>query len=232
MQIHQLIACTCLAVAATSCSHFHDDIYPTAPTSATVVGSGRVITEVRPVSGFTAIAVSGAVQAVVTPGGNDSLEITAEDNIAPFVETVVTGGRLTIGFRPGTPSISTGFGVVCRIGSRSPLRDIQLSGASRVQLDGIEAQELSVSLVGASSFTGSGTAEQLRMDVSGASRFTAPSLRARTADATLSGASTALVRVIDALAVRVSGASLFEYFGDPVVRADTSGTSTVRRVGS
>jgi len=46
--------------------------------------------------GFTAIAVSGAIQAVITPGGNDSLEITAEDNIAPLVETVVAGERLTI----------------------------------------------------------------------------------------------------------------------------------------
>src|SRR4026207_978239 len=93
MEIQRLIACACLAVAATSCSHFHDDIYPTAPTSAPVVGSGRVVTEVRPVSGFTAIAVSGAIQAVVTPGGNDSLEITAEDNIGRAAETGATGER-------------------------------------------------------------------------------------------------------------------------------------------
>jgi putative autotransporter adhesin-like protein len=231
MQMQQSIACACLAVAAASCSHFHDDMYPTAPTSAAVVGSGRLITEVRAVSGITAIAVSGAIQAVVTPGGNDSLEITAEDNIAALVETVVAGGRLTIGFAPGAPSISTAIGVVCRIGSRS-LREIQLSGASRVQLEGIEGQELSVGLAGASSFTGSGTVERLRMELSGASRFTAPSLRARTADTTLSGASTALVRVIDALVVRVSGASVFEYLGDPVVQADSSGASLVRRVGS
>lgn len=69
-------------------------------------------------------------------------------------------------------------------------------------MDGIDAQELSVSLAGASSFTGSGTVEQLRMDVSGASRFTAPSLRARTADATLSGAGMALVRVSESRSVR------------------------------
>jgi hypothetical protein len=231
MQMQQLIAYACVAVAATSCSHFHDDSYLMAPTSATAVGSGRVITEVRPVSVFTAIAVSGAFQAVVTPGGTDSLEITAEDNIAPFVETVVTGGRLTIGLRPGPPSISTAIGVVCRIGGSS-VRDIQLFGASRVHMEDIEADELSVWLAGASSFTGSGTVERLRMDVSGASRFTAPSLRAHTADATLSGASAALVRVIDALVVRVSGASVFEYLGNPVIQADTSGASLVRRVGS
>jgi len=231
MQMQQVIGCACLAVAATSCGHFHDGSYSGGPTSATVLGSGRVITEVRPVSGFTAIAVSGAIQAVITPAGTDSLEITAEDDIAPFVETVVTAGRLTIGFRPGAPSISTAIGVVCRIGGPS-VREIQLSGASRVQMDGIEAHELTVWLEGASTFAGSGTVDRLRLDMSGASRFAAPSLRVRTADATLSGASSALVRLIEALVVRVNGASVFDYLGDPVVQAETSGASQVRRVGS
>src|SRR4051794_16643788 len=98
MQLQRLIACACLAVAGTACSHFHDDV--TGPTSI-LTGSGRLIAEDRPVSGFTSIAVSGAIRAVVTVGGAESLRIVAEDNIAPAMEAVVAGGRLTIGFRPG-----------------------------------------------------------------------------------------------------------------------------------
>ena len=71
----------------------------------------------------------------------------------------------------------------------------------------------------------------LRIDLSGASRVTAPSLRAREVDATLSGASVALVRAVDALVVRASGASLLEYLGDPRVQLETSGGSAVRRAG-
>ena len=52
------------------------------------------------------------------------------------------------------------------------------------------------------------------------------------ADSTLAGASIALVKVVDTLAVRASGASVFEHLGDPVVQADASGASVVRRVGS
>jgi len=70
------------------------------------------------------------------------------------------------------------------------------------------------------------------MDLSGASRFTAPALRARAADSTLSGASVALVRIVDALTVHASGASVFEYLGDPAVQTEASGASVVRRVGS
>jgi len=228
--MHRLIACVCLAAAGMACNHYHDGVLSTGP-SAILVGSGRLITEERPANGFTSIAVSGAVRAVVTVGGTESLQITAEDNIAPVVEAVVSDGRLTIGIRPGTPGISSSLGVVCRIGART-IRDIEMSAASRIEVEGIDAPELWVRLSGAASFSGSGSVERLRIDLSGASRFTGPSLRARAADSTLSGASVALVRVIDALTVHASGASVFEYLGDPAVQTDASGASVVRRVGS
>jgi Putative auto-transporter adhesin, head GIN domain len=228
--MHRLIACVCLAAAGMACNHYHDGASSTGP-SGILVGSGRLITEERPVNGFRSIAVSGAVRAVVTVGGTESLQITAEDNIAPVVEVVVAGGRLTIGIRPGTPGISSSLGVECRIGART-IRDIEMSGASRIEVDGIDAPELSIRLSGASSFTGSGSVDRLRMELSGASRFTAPSLRALATDSTLPGASVALVRVADALTVHASGASVFEYLGDPALQTDASGASVVRRVGS
>jgi len=228
--MHRLIACVCLAVAGMACNHYHDGVLSTGP-SAILVGSGRLITEERPVNGFTSIAVSGAVRAVVTVGGTESLQITAEDNIAPVVEAVVSDGRLTIGIRPGTPGISSSLGVVCRIGASS-IRDVEMSGAARIEVDGIDAPELWIRLSGAASFSGSGSVERLRMDLSGASRFTAPALRAGAADSTLSGVSVALVRIVDALTVHASGASVFEYLGDPAVQTDASGASVVRRVGS
>jgi hypothetical protein len=228
--MHRLIASVCLAAAGAACSHYLDEALSIGP-SAILVGSGRLITEDRPVNGFTSIAVSGAVRAVVTVGGAESLQITAEDNIAPVVEAVVAAGRLTIGIRPGTPGIRSSLGVVCRIGART-VRDIEMSAAGRIEVDGIEASELGIRLSGAASFSGSGSVERLRMDLSGASRFTAPLLRARAADSTLGGASSALVRVVDALTVHASGASVFEYLGDPAVQTDASGASVVRRVGS
>ena len=229
MQMQHLIAGVCLAAASTACGHY-DSVYATGPTPVMIIGSGRVITEQRPVSGFTSIAVSGGIQAVVTVGGNDSLEIAAEDNIAPVVDATVAGGRLTIGFRPGSTSIRTSVGVVCYIGARS-LRAIEASAAGRFQVDGIDAPEFSIALSGAASFSGAGSVDRLRMDLSGASRASAELLRARTVDATLSGASYGLQRVVDALDVRAGGASVLEYLGDPTVHTDTSGASEVRRVG-
>jgi len=227
---HRLIACTCVAAVSLACGHYQDQLNPAAPTPGTIIGSGNVITEQRQIGGFTTIAVSGAIQTIVTAGGNESLQITAEDNIAPVVDAVIVDGRLTIGIRPGTTSIRPMVAVVCRITTRS-LRGVELSGASRIEVDGIDASEFSIDLSGASLFAGTGAVDRLRINLSGASRITSPSLRAREADATLSGASVALVRVVDVLVAHASGSSLLEYLGDPSVRFDTSGGSTVRRVG-
>jgi hypothetical protein len=231
MQMQRAIACAWLAAAGMACGHYQDHVNPAGPTPVVLVGSGRVITEPRPIGDFTTIVVSGAIEAVVTVGGNESLEITAEDNIAPLVDAVAVAGRLTIGFRPGTMSVRSTVGVVCRIGARS-LRGVELSSASRIQVDGIDAPAFSVDLSGAASFAATGAVDRLRIDLSGASRVTAPSLRAREVDATLSGASVALVRAVDTLVVRASGSSLLQYLGDPSVHVDTSGGSTVQRAGS
>ena len=54
-----------------------------------VVGSGKVVSETREVSGFTSVSVSGSGQAQITVGDSDSLVIEAEDNILPLIETSV-----------------------------------------------------------------------------------------------------------------------------------------------
>lgn len=228
MMMKRAAWCVLLAVA-TACGGEHGAFYSTAPTPSGVVGSGRMVSESRAVQGFHTVVVGGAIQAVVTFGADERLEITAEDNLLGLLETVVADGRLTVGWRPGTGSVSS-HGVVCRIGARG-LRGVVATGASRVEVAGIDARDFAIDLSGASSFAGSGAVERLRLDVTGASRVDAPELSARSANAMLSGASVVRLRVAEALVVNASGASLLEYYGDPGVQADTSGGSVVRRVG-
>src|SRR5262245_56074485 len=126
MQMQRSMACAGLAAVSMACSYYQNPVNPAGPTPFLLVGSGRVITEPRPVGDFTTILISSSIEAVVTVGGNGSLEITAEDNIAPVVDAVAIDGRLTLGFRPGTTSVRPSVGVVCRIGARS-LRGVEMS---------------------------------------------------------------------------------------------------------
>lgn len=204
-------------------------VEPTATSGAIVIGSGRFVTESRRAEGFTAIAVA-AGRVVVTRGSVESLEITAEDNILPLIESTVINGRLTLGLRSGSGATNV-HGVEYRITMRD-LREIHAGGASRIDANGIEASHLIVNLSGASTFSGSGSVNRMDLNLSGASRVQAPELTAHTATAMLSGASVALVRVTDSLVVHASGASVVEFLGDPAVEAETSGGSIVRRAGS
>jgi hypothetical protein len=192
-------------------------------------GSGDVATESRPVSGFTAVSLSGAGHLIVQQTGVESLQITAEESLLPLIRSDVVDGTLILGFQPGT-NVSTTREVVYRL-TAAQLTALEASGASRVELSGLATVVFGTVLSGASSMTASGTADTHALVVSGASRLEAPDLATRVVTATLSGASYGLVRVSESLTVTASGASTLEYHGDPVVLMNVSGDSAVRRVG-
>jgi hypothetical protein len=194
--------------------------------TTTAVGSGRLATESRPVHGFTAVAVSGAGHLIIEQTGVESLQVTAEDNILPFVLTEVRGGRLHLGFEPGV-SIHATRRVEYRL-TVAELSDIEGSGASRVEVVHLDTRELTTRISGASSYTAAGIADDHRIDLSGASRCEAGDLVSRDVTASLSGASRCLVHVQHRLVVSASGASTLEYIGHPAVEANVSGGSVVR----
>jgi Putative auto-transporter adhesin, head GIN domain len=196
-----------------------------------MVGSGHFITESRPVSGFSSIEMTGAVHATMMLGDVESMEIMAEDNVMRFVDARVVGGRLMIGMMTGSGGIQS-HGITFRIVARE-LHDITASGASQIEMPGLMAAHVAVHLSGASMMTASGSVDRMDLDLSGASACRAADLATHAMTATLSGASTAAVRVDQSLIVTASGASLLEYFGNPpVVEQHTSSGAIVRRGGS
>jgi hypothetical protein len=195
-------------------------------TGTAAMGSGRLATETRPVQGFTGVVVSGAGRVVIEQTGVESVEVTAEDNILPFVVTEVRGGWLLLGFQAGV-SVHTTRAVEYRI-TVAELTGIRASGASHVEVLRVDTGELTAQLSGASSYRATGVADDHRLELSGASRCEAAELASRFVTATLSGASYGLVNVDDRLVVRASGASTLEYIGEPIVEASVSGGSQVR----
>ncbi len=195
-----------------------------------IVGSGVVVSQSRDASGFTAVTVSGPLRLVLEQAATESLEVTAEDNVLPLVQTEVRGDRLFLGLGSHTKSLSLTREVVCRVRARQ-VSDVTASGAARAEVGGIDGEQLSTALSGAATAVVRGTAQRLKADVSGASRLDAGSLQSRSAEAVVAGASYALVRAADALTANVSGASVLEYLGDPVLTPVVSGASVVRRVG-
>jgi hypothetical protein len=104
-----------------------------------------------------------------------------------------------------------------------------LSGAS--QVNGlIEMDDGSFKLSSASFLELQGSADDISIDASGASRVNLTDFAVLTADVHLSGASSAVVNVSTRMDVDLSGASDLEYFGSPKLgKLNMSGASTLNQ---
>ncbi len=63
----------------------------------TIIGSGNVVTESRTVSGFAGVSLRGVARITIEQTGEETLTITAEDNVLPVLISEVRDGRLFLG---------------------------------------------------------------------------------------------------------------------------------------
>src|SRR5688572_5827768 len=73
----------------------------------TVLGSGKLATEQRPVSGVSEVVLTTVGTLVIDQTGQEGLSLEGEDNILPYITTEVKGGRLTIAAKPGSSFTTT-----------------------------------------------------------------------------------------------------------------------------
>jgi hypothetical protein len=189
-------------------------------------GSGNVIHESRDISGFNAVDVSSVFQVEITAQKDFALEIEADDNLMPLINTDVDGDVLRI----GTDS---------KVSPSSPIRvhiyapdidNLEVSGAANVVLNDIDNEALAVDSSGASKVKIAGETAKLTVDVSGATRVDAEELNAGEAAVDASGASHVNVNVSGSLRTDASGASKIVYLGDPSsIERNTSGAGSVSR---
>lgn len=106
---------------------------------------------------------------------------------------------------------------------------VDISGAGRIKVNEIHAQQLDAIISGAARMAveGAGQVNDLRLDVSGASKYFGRGLASVNARARASGASHIEVRVSETLDANASGASHIGYYGNPRVKQDSSGASRI-----
>ena len=73
------------------------------PGNTVVTASGTVVTQVRSVSGFSAVAIGVPGRLVIEhAGGPGSLTITGDENVLSVITSNVRDGQLTIGLAANT----------------------------------------------------------------------------------------------------------------------------------
>ncbi len=220
--------------------------------SGLIVGSGNLVTEEMEFSDFTIVEVGWAFKVEITQASSYSVNITADDNFFDYIEASKAGDTLTISlksgynYRPLWPW--TKLTLKAEI-TMPELHELELSGGTHGTLEGFSSShEFVVLLSGASSLNGDftttedaqftvsgassaeleGAANDLTVNVEGASRLELSDFSVHNARVTLGGASRATVNLDGRLDGDVSGASHLLYMGNPTaVEVHTSGGSTV-----
>jgi hypothetical protein len=195
-----------------------------------VIGSGRLASETRSVSGFSAVNHTCFGDVDIAWGDEESLSGEAEDNLLPRIITEVRGGTLVIrvesehDLRPTRPVRYT---LVMRT-----LGQIEISGSGSVTAPAIAAERLTVTNSGSGTLTAAGQVEQLTANVSGSGKVRLGDLRATRAEATVSGSGTLTVWPSQALRAHLSGSGTLEYYGSPAeFTQEIDGAGRVTKLG-
>lgn len=214
-----------------------------------IVGNGNIVNQSRPVTGFSGIDVSGALEVYVTQDSVFSVNVETDSNIQEFIEVFKDGETLVIRPRKNTniraseknvkvyvkAPVYTHFEAsgACDIYgsdtiSRSGSIDIDLTGASTIDL-AIDAPAIKVYSSGASTVKLKGVTKDLTAHGSGSNDLNCFNLLAETVNVTISGAGHADVYASVRLDATASGAASINYRGDADVKSNTSGAASIER---
>jgi hypothetical protein len=204
-----------LSVSLTGCLDPTEPSDPGDRPGGTVVGSGNIVTVSRPVADYHAISLNGVGRLIVTQTGDESLTITADDNIAPLIGSWVQGGLLTVSDPPNT-DLEPSQIIVYRITVKE-LDAIRISGVVNASVDDILTAEFTADISGVTTLTTTGSATHQLVSLSGVSTYLAEELASETAKITGAGVIGAVLTVSNVLDGDVCGVGSISYVGMPSV---------------
>ena len=186
-------------------------------------GSGRVISEIREISDFSALEVHGAFTVELTTGKKVGCTIRGDDNIVKIVHTDVSGGRL----RVFTTQSYISNSILHLLLTVPSLKEITTSGANLVHAVIIKENTLSLHMDGSSTFAVEGQALQLNSVLAGGATLNADRLVAERVNIEITGTGDANVHATGTLNVVINGVGSVRYLGKPVITRDIRGVGDV-----
>ena len=190
-------------------------------------GSGKIVTEPRTVSGFFAVDLSGSGHVVIEQTGTESLTVTTDDNLLPYIKTEVHGSTLELGTKDMT-NVSPTEDIIFKLTVKN-LEGLEISGSGKADVKGLVADRLQVRISGSGDVSGQGTAHDLELRISGSGSYRGQDIKSQRATVGVSGSGNAVVSASDTLKADVSGSGTVEYVGEPQVSQNISGSGSVRR---
>ena len=210
-------------------------------------GSGNVQVESRVVSGFQAVTVSGSINVVLRQGNREGVEVSADNNLLPLIETRVENGTLRIRPKAGA-SYSThnpvlvsvdlialkslsvgGSGEVSARGLKADKIDVTIGGSGSVKFADLQTRTLELAIGGSGSFSAKGRADKLDVSVGGSGGVLTDALDADDVSIAIGGSGGAVVKANRSLDVAIAGSGSVVYSGEAVLSKSIAGSGRVMK---
>jgi hypothetical protein len=227
-------------------------LLPLAAQAQRVDGSGRIATETRELPAFQGVALAGSMDLVVRQGPTQAVEVQADDNLLPYLETEVSGSgpdaRLQVRWKRGasiyngrtvrvnvtvpvlTSLAASGSGDLLVEAFETPSLSIRISGSSDARLRQLTTGDLQVSISGSGDVVGAGKATRLKIGVSGSGDVQLRDLKAEDVSISIAGSGDASVHAEKSLDVRIAGSGDVVYTGNPAtVTSKVAGSGSVSK---
>lgn len=225
--------------------------FPLAASAAGVRGSGRSVTETRALVDFQAIALNGAMDLEVRQGAAQSVQVQADDNLLPLLETTVESGSngptLQVRWKKGQSVYNSGrvrvsvtlprLVALAASGSgdlkveafTTPSLQLSISGSGDARLNQLHTEELNVRIAGSGDVSGSGKATRLKIGISGSGDVRLADLAADEVSVKIAGSGDAAVNASKTLDVSIAGSGDVTYTGNAAVKMSTAGSGSVTK---
>ncbi len=217
-----------------------------------VQGSGLAATQRREVGAFTAVALGAPFSVVLRQGSREGVEIVADGNLMPFIETKISGRgerTLTIGVArdaridPRTPVVVTidfvrldgialgSSGRITGQGLRLDALSAAIGGSGAILLPALDvATMLDVSIGGSGKVVADGRASKLSVTVAGSGRCDLENLVAGDVSVAIAGSGTARVHALTSLSATIAGSGEILYLGDVSPSSTIIGNGRLKRL--
>ena len=158
-----------------------------------IVGSGKLMQETREAKGFEQVVLSVPARLILTQGESESLEISAEDNLLPYIHSKVVNGILTISVEPGTTNIRPTEEILIHL-SVKQISAVIVNGSGKIESGTVNADRLIFQI------NGSGEIEieeiktgLLNANINGTGEMSFASIAAKTTSLSIDGSGKYLV---------------------------------------
>ena len=212
-----------------------------------ISGKGPAQTEIRNTTSFHAIDLEIAGDVDVTVGENYAVEVFAQQNLLPYLKTVVEDGVLRIysdenlnsseGIKikvtaPAFDRFAVGGSGVIRVLNmiRAEKMEMSIGGSGDIFSLQSEFGVLSTSIAGSGTVELGGKANDMNSDIAGSGDVKAKKLSTNTLKVSISGSGTVTADVTTALNASISGSGDVFYSGSPSVETSVSGSGTVKKI--